>query len=241
MSTTSTIRTLRDLALTVGGVALTALVARELADQPGRRPATGDGLPAARHGWLHGLDGVFGDRSRRLRPATAAEAAASAASRTAGDGGWIALVGGHVRQLTDPAVLVDAGRYTPDRDNRVDIVYVTDSPQPAMPAPIPTGGVRQAVLDLIRAWAPGTEFGPSDVARALPEHAARSRLVVAHLLAQLLDDGELQAGDREGTYRLPTPAPAGDGQDDEDDKDDWMDSVSAYDAEDPANHAAASS
>ncbi|WP_163549467.1 hypothetical protein [Candidatus Frankia nodulisporulans] len=77
------------------------------------------------------MDTLSTDRPRRWRPATEAEAIASAESRAAGDGGWIALVGGHVTALTDPAVLTGAGRYTPDQ---VEIAYVADTARAGRPA-----------------------------------------------------------------------------------------------------------
>lgn len=79
------------------------------------------------------------------------------------------------------------------------------APPPPRPKASPAV-VRQAVLDLVRAWEPGTEFGPSDIARGLPEHAARSRSVMSRLLSTLLDEGVLEEGGREGTYRLPAAA-----------------------------------
>jgi hypothetical protein len=124
------IRTLRDLAVVAGGVAITALAVQEL-DRPARPAAGGTGLPATRHGWLCQLDGLDSDRPRRIRPATAAEAAASAASRAAGDGGWIAVTsGGQILALDDPAVLAGAGRYYSATD-RVDVVYVDTTGRPA--------------------------------------------------------------------------------------------------------------
>ncbi|WP_163548253.1 hypothetical protein [Candidatus Frankia nodulisporulans] len=75
------------------------------------------------------------------------------------------------------------------------------------PRPRPDSAVvRQAVVDLIRAWGPGTVFRPADIARALPEHAARSRSTISRLLVTLLDDGVLEDGGREGEYRMPTTA-----------------------------------
>ncbi|THJ74942.1 hypothetical protein E7Y31_08475 [Candidatus Frankia alpina] len=79
------------------------------------------------------------------------------------------------------------------------------APPPPRPRPDPAV-VRQAVVDLIRAWGPGTVFRPADIARALPEHAARSRSTISRLLATLLDDGVLEDGGREGEYRMPTTA-----------------------------------
>ncbi|WP_163554367.1 hypothetical protein, partial [Candidatus Frankia alpina] len=73
------------------------------------------------------------------------------------------------------------------------------APPPPRPKASPAE-VRQAVLGLIRAWKPGTEFGPTDIARGLPQHAARSRSVMSRLLAQLLDEDVLDEGGREGTY-----------------------------------------
>lgn len=81
------------------------------------------------------------------------------------------------------------------------------APPPPRPKAAPAV-VRQAVLDLIRAWEPGTEFGPTDIARALPEHAARSRSAMSRLLTQLLDEDVLEEGDREGLYRLPATTSA---------------------------------
>ncbi len=116
---------LRDLALTAGALGVGAMAAQEL-DRVTR--PTNTTLPPARYGWLWALDGQTTDRPRRLRPATEAEAAASAASRRLGDGGWIAIVGGReVLPLTDPAVLERAGQYTHDPAARVDIAHVADT------------------------------------------------------------------------------------------------------------------
>ncbi len=73
---------------------------------------------------------------------------------------------------------------------------------PPPPAKASPAEVRAAVLGVIRAWGPGTEFRPVDIARALPQHAARHRSTVSRLLAALLDSGELDevAG---GVYRMP--------------------------------------
>jgi hypothetical protein len=171
----STIHVLRDLALTVGGIAITAMAVHELTDQPARRPEAGDGLPATRHGWLVGLDSLSADRPRRLRPATATEAAASTASREAGDGGWIAVTSsGQILPLDAPQVLAAAGRYYSATD-RVDVVYVDTTGRPA-------GSILASAL--------------------------------------LAEADTVLAGDAEA---------------------DWTDDVSAYDAEDPADHADASS
>ncbi|MCK9895239.1 hypothetical protein [Frankia sp. AgB32] len=118
------ISVLRDTALTAGALALTAMAAQEL-----RRPAyptlgTDAPMPPARHGWLQVLGGTAGDRTRRVRPATAEEAAASEASRQSGDGGWIAVGDdGRILPLDAPAVLAGAGRYTPT-GGRIEVAYV---------------------------------------------------------------------------------------------------------------------
>jgi hypothetical protein len=81
------------------------------------------------------------------------------------------------------------------------------APPPPRPKADPAE-VRTAVLALIRAWGPGTVFRPTDIARALPQHAARSRTTISRLLSALTDEGLLEEGSREGEYRMPTAAGA---------------------------------
>jgi len=140
MSTTSTIRILRDLALTVGGVAITALVAQE-ADWSRGRAAARAAMPATPHGWLLTADSQADGYPRRLRLATAVEAAASTASRAVGNNGWIAVTGtGQVLPVDDPAVIERAGRFH-GAEQRIDIVYVADSAgRPVTPVVIPLAG-----------------------------------------------------------------------------------------------------
>ncbi|WP_163554596.1 hypothetical protein [Candidatus Frankia alpina] len=131
---------LRDLALTAGALGVTGMAVQEL-DRV-TRPDTTE-LPPTRHGWVWALDGQTTDRPRRLRPATAAEAAASAAARRVGDGGWIAIVGGReVLPLTDPAVLERAGQYTHDPAARVDIANIANT--------APTGTLPTRIADAAR-------------------------------------------------------------------------------------------
>ncbi len=83
---------IRDLTLTVGAAAVTAMVADDVLGLPVRpQRHTSTELPVTAHGWLFQADAFGADRARRLRPATAAEAAASTASRIAGNGGWFGL------------------------------------------------------------------------------------------------------------------------------------------------------
>jgi len=123
----------RDLALAAGGAALTAMTVTELADR--RRPVPTPGRPAAparpgvRHGWLFLAD--HGGEPARLRPATATEAEASRASRSAGHGGYIGLTAaGEVLAPTDPAYVAGAGRWTAEH-GRIDTVYVDGAPAQA--------------------------------------------------------------------------------------------------------------
>lgn len=78
------------------------------------------------------------------------------------------------------------------------------APPPPAPKAAPEK-VRAEVLAVIGAWGPGAEFGPTELARALPEHAARSRSTVSRLLAKLLATGALEETGTEGRYRIPHP------------------------------------
>ncbi|WP_239342434.1 hypothetical protein, partial [Frankia sp. CiP3] len=122
----------RDAALTVGAVAVGVMAAAEFDVFPvrTRRTVPTDALPATRHGWVYIADGMSGPRARRLRPATAQEAAASAASRAAGDGGWIGLgTDGQTYRIDDPHVIDHGGRYSATQ--QVDIVYVDNGERDA--------------------------------------------------------------------------------------------------------------
>ncbi|KQC35040.1 hypothetical protein [Frankia sp. ACN1ag] len=192
---------LRDVALTAGALGVAGMALQEL-DRV-TRPADTT-LPPTRHGWLWALDGQTTDRPRRLRPATEAEAAASAASRRLGNGGWIAIAGGReVLALTDPAVLARAGQYTYDHASRVQIVHVDDT--------APTGPLPARIADAARRHRAATEawvarmLGPADAA---PVTGVDELLDEADVLVQgalddvdpdgLEDDGELYAGDIDG-------------------------------------------
>ncbi|WP_322755912.1 hypothetical protein [Frankia sp. Cas3] len=117
---------MRDLAVTGGALALLAMAADDLGLLPTRPRRKADALPAVRNGWLYSVDGLAGDRVRRLRPATPAEVSASAASLAAGEHGWFGLTAdGEVIGVQDARFITHAGReWGP---NRVDVVYVTDS------------------------------------------------------------------------------------------------------------------
>jgi len=140
---------------------------------------------------------------------------------TASEKGWIPTVTTSPTTPDDDGdedsldgVLFDPGALGLERDEDPDVQPGIDDEVPTLgtfsfapPPPRPKASpdeVRQAVLGLIRAWGPGTEFGPTDMARGLPQHAARSRSVMSRMLAQLLDEGVLEEGGRAGTYRLPT-------------------------------------
>ncbi|ADP83816.1 hypothetical protein [Pseudofrankia inefficax] len=125
----------RDLALAAGGAALAAMTVTELADRRTAHPVPTPGRPAAparpgvRHGWLFLAD--YSGEPARLRPASAAEAAASRASRSAGHGGYIGLTAaGEVLAPSDPAYVAGAGRWTTEH-GRIDTVYVDGAPAPA--------------------------------------------------------------------------------------------------------------
>ncbi len=138
------ISTLRDTALTAGALALTAMAAQELRRPAYPTPSTDAPMPPARHGWLQVLGGTAGERTRRVRPATAEEAAASTASRRRGDGGWIAVTeDARILALTDPAVLADAGRYT---TARIEIAYVDADADHAQVA----AGLGDSAVDTVR-------------------------------------------------------------------------------------------
>lgn len=127
-----TLQTLRDLTLSVGAAAVAALAVDELTDNALRRSQP---VPPAQHGWLY-TPNSYGQGVRRLRPATAAEDAASAQSWTSGGGGWIALgPAGEISSLADPHVLAHA-----TRPGQSDVVYVSD--RPALdPGPVTLGAL----------------------------------------------------------------------------------------------------
>lgn len=104
----------------------------------------------------------------------------------------------------DPAALGlepdDDPDIQPGPDDDVPPVRFTFGPPPPKATP---EQVRTEVLALIRAWGPGTEFGPSDLARALPAHAARHRSTMSRLVTRLVDDGALDEITT-GRYRVPT-------------------------------------
>jgi hypothetical protein len=80
-----------------------------------------------RHGWLFLADQGLGEPAR-LRPASAAEAAASRASRSAGHGGYIGLTSaGKVLAPADPAYVTGAGRWTGEH-GRIETCYVDGAP-----------------------------------------------------------------------------------------------------------------
>lgn len=123
-----TMTTLRDITLSLGALSVAAFAADELSGgrlgRSLRQRGTQADIPPARHGWLYTLDSLAGTevRVRALRPATAAEATASANTAAAGDGGWFALdTDGTIYDVDDPAVLARAGRSWTER---IDIVYV---------------------------------------------------------------------------------------------------------------------
>lgn len=127
-----TLQTLRDLTLSIGAAALAALAVDELTDNALRRTTP---LPMTPHGWLY-TPRSYGQGVRRLRPATAAEDAASAQSWADGNGGWIALgASGEISSLSDPRVLAHA-----TRPGQGDVVYVSD--RPALdPGPVTLGAL----------------------------------------------------------------------------------------------------
>jgi len=133
--------------------------------------------------------------------------------------GWIPMTESPAPAASDDDSGLDDALFDPaalglERDEDPDVQPGIDDEVPTLgtfsfapPPPRPKASpdeVRQAVLGLIRAWGPGTEFGPTDMARGLPQHAARSRSVMSRMLVQLLDEGVLEEGGRAGTYRLPT-------------------------------------
>ncbi|THJ74937.1 hypothetical protein [Candidatus Frankia alpina] len=190
---------LRDLALTAGALGVAAMAAQELDRLT--RPGAAE-LPPTRHGWLRTLDGMSGDRARRLRPATDVEAAASAASRAAGDGGWIALAGSRILPLTDPQVLARAGQYS--ATERIEVAYVDADGQAAELA----RGLSAAAVEVVRqhraaaaAW----------VARVLDPTPADA-IAAGELLDEddaLLDEDEtglVQGDDVDGTDHTDVPA-----------------------------------
>lgn len=206
--------TTRDLAATVAGLALAVMAADELGVLPprlARRP--GIGLAPTRHGWLCGADGLSRDRARRLRPATEAEAAASAASRAAGDGGWFGLAkAGDVVPVGDPR-FARAGRdATYYGDDRVDVVFVADpgrhrraAEEAAVAAEAlfspdqvdadsgdgrfdaDVAALREFVAEKRRAR---ERFGPTDLV-PLYTRLGRSRTWVQKQLTELCDTGEI--------------------------------------------------
>jgi hypothetical protein len=129
----------RDAAVSAACLALAAVAAEELGAFPRQLPRPGEiPLAGTRHGWLCTGDGTRGGQARRLRPATAAEAEASAASRAAGDGGWFGLtLTGEIVPVGDPRFTAYAGRGW--ADDHVEAVFVatpggTPAPPPAPPA-----------------------------------------------------------------------------------------------------------
>lgn len=77
---------------------------------------------------------------------------------------------------------------------------------PAPPPPKQPDQVRRDLATLLEAWPPGTEFGPSDLVRAMPENAARHRTTLGRILAGWAEDGRLEPAEdnRPGRYRIPT-------------------------------------
>jgi hypothetical protein len=134
--------TLRDLALIVGAGALAALTAEEIG------PITGStrGIPLAPtpHGWLYkGADWRDGDATR-IRPATGPEAAAAAASRQAGNGGWFGLTAtGEIVPVDDPRWTLAGRSHGADR---IDAVFVTGGGLSNARPPRPEGQDAAALL-----------------------------------------------------------------------------------------------
>ncbi|SBW21090.1 hypothetical protein FDG2_1897 [Candidatus Protofrankia californiensis] len=143
----------RDLALTAGAVALAALAADDVLGLPVRpeRRTSGE-LPATAHGWLFQADPLGADRARRLRPATAAEAAASTTSRIAGNGGWFGLSRTGDLVDVDDVRFARAGReFGPDA---IDPVFVPETttatavPPTVMPATADDAGQTRETVRL---------------------------------------------------------------------------------------------
>ncbi|WP_018502932.1 hypothetical protein [Parafrankia discariae] len=73
----------------------------------------------------------------------------------------------------------------------------------APPPPRPRASAEQVeaeVRELFAAWPAGTRFGPTDLAEALPDHAARHRSTMSRLLDRLAREGVV-TDNGDGTYR----------------------------------------
>jgi 8-oxo-dGTP diphosphatase len=180
----------RDLALTAAAAGVAAMAVDEVL--PGRyrpawtRPAPATPLPATRHGWLYTADSYGQDRARRLRPATATEAALSAASRAAGAGGWIGLTtDGEAVPAGDPRLTGgttpgEVAVYMASRGQHIESVFVAGGETPATAWAVRTAdGIEIPARDLDEATAgAGILNRPPYANSTAAPAAARARVVM---------------------------------------------------------------
>lgn len=189
----------RDVVLSAAGVALVAMAADDLLDlpvRPARRNAAE--LPTTAHGWLFQAE-LGTDRARRLRPATAGEAAASTASRIAGNGGWFGLSRtGELVGVDDPRFTTAGREYGPDAIDPVFVpqtktTTVTPPAAPARPALPAAAGDADLAGEPVRLTADVVLFAADRdgerhvllIRRDWPPHAGCWALPGGHV-----DDGE---------------------------------------------------